>query len=151
MNLQFSLLKEKRVGILVYILSATMQDNKRQEKNTYRASLIYLCHAYFKHADWYICQSLILWSFCCLLGNTTGLTQANRYQTSVPQPCNKPAWVNWWTSLLQTTFLHQKKETPLTEIKFKQRQNMFVTVVVQQASPSYTVFTPPFSVFGPKR
>ena len=91
MNLQFNLLKEMRVGILVYILSATMQYNKRQEINTYRASLIYLCHAYFKHADWYSCQSLILWSFCCIPGNTTGLTQANRYQTSVPQPCNKPA------------------------------------------------------------
>ena len=32
MNLQFNLLKEEGVGILVYILSATMQYNKRQEK-----------------------------------------------------------------------------------------------------------------------
>ena len=88
LNLQVNLLKEKREGILVYILSAITNDKK---KNTYRAGLIYFCHAYFKHADWYSCQSLILWSFCCLPGNTTGLTQANRYQTSVPQPCNKPA------------------------------------------------------------
>ena len=67
-----------------------MQYNKRQ-KNTYRASLIYLRHAYLKHVDWYICQSLILWSFCRVPGNTAGLTQANRYQTTVPQPYNEPA------------------------------------------------------------
>ena len=67
-----------------------MQYNKRQ-KNTYRASLIYLRHAYLKHVDWYICQSLILWSFCRVPGNTAGLKQANRHQTTVPQPYNEPA------------------------------------------------------------
>ena len=131
-NLQF--IKGKLAGIFVDILRAT-QYNKRQEINTYRASLIYLCHAYLKHVDWYICQSLILWSFCCFPGNTAGLTQANRYQTSVPQPCNEPAWVYWWTRFFGTNFLYQKKEAQLTERKFKKYEIYICKNIKSQACP----------------
>ena len=98
-----------------------MQQTTR--KITYWTSFVYLCHAYLKHADWYICKSLILLSFClfhcCLPGNTARLRKANRYQTSVPQPGNEQAWVNWWTRFLRTNFLYEKKEAQLTERKFK--------------------------------
>ena len=92
-------------------------------KITYRASFVYLYHVYLKHADWYICKSLILLSFCCLPGNTARLTQANRYQTSDPQTCNEPAWVYWWTRFLRKNFLYEKKEAQLTERKFKNNNN----------------------------
>ena len=92
-------------------------------KITYRASFVYLCHVYLKHADRYICKSLILLSFCCLPGNTARLTQANRYQTSDPQTCNEPAWVYWWTRFLRKNFLYEKKEAQLTERKFKNNNN----------------------------
>ena len=97
-------------------------------KITYRTSFVYLCHAYLKHTDWYICKSLILLSFClfhcCLPGNTARLRKANRYQTSVPQPGNEPAWVYWWTRFLRKNFLYEKKEAPLINWKeFKKKNN----------------------------
>ena len=101
-------------------------------KFAYQTSCVHLCHVHLKHADWYICKSLILLSFCCLPGNTARLTQANRYQTSVPHPCNKPAGVYWWTRFLRKNFLYEKKEAQLTERKLKKQQQQ----QMQKARPA---------------
>ena len=111
-----------------------MQQTTR--KITYRTSFVYLCK-YLKHTDWYICKSLILLSFClfhcCLPGNTARLRKANRYQTSVPQPGNEPAWAYWWTRFLRKNFLYEKKEAPL--INWKEVKKTTTTNIKSQTCP----------------
>ena len=122
---------------------AHSQCNETQQttrKITYRTSFVYLCHAYLKHVDWYICKSLILLSFFCLPGNAARLTQANRYQTSVPQPCNEPAWVYWWTPFLRKNFLYEKIEAQLTERKFKKTTTTNIKSQTWQPLHSFKVF-----------
>ena len=97
-----------------------MQYNKLQEK-LLTGPVLFTCAMHISNTligtsanRWYCCR------FACLPGNTARLRKANRYQISVPQPCNEPAWVNWWTTrFLRTNFLYQKKEAQLTERKFK--------------------------------
>ena len=102
-------------------------------KITYRTSFVYLCRPHLKNTDWYICKSLILLSFCCLPGNTARLRKANRYQTSVPQPGNEPAWVYWWTRFLRKNFLYEKKEAPL--INWKEVKKTTTTNIKSQTCP----------------